>query len=147
MANRFIYKAGVALVTALCLSSCAGLTGDPTKDLPAASASLGTASASATDVQNAVAKLTASDLAMALADAQAHQDTPAMTCYGALLPVVQAQEQAPANAQVGVITVFQRGRDLVQLVRGNGGIAVACAALKQSVTGDILGLGALFGIP
>jgi hypothetical protein len=139
----------LASITAcILLAGCAGfpLTGDPSKDLPAAGAALTSADSTAQQSVAAIAKFTAADIQAALADAQANNDAPAISCYSAILPVVQAQSN-PQAAVVGAVSTFQRSRDIVKLVKGQGAIAQACAALKQDVTGDVLGLGTLFGLP
>lgn len=145
--NAFFLALTVAAV--LGLSGCGlNLTGNPATDLPAAGAALTSADTTAQKSVAAIGKFTAADIQTALADAQANTDTPAVSCYQAILPVVEAQAAAAGNAAVvGAVSTFQRARDITKLVKGQGAIAQACAALKQDVTGDVLDLGPLFGMP
>lgn len=148
-AGKSVAPLALCLIFAVSLSSCStlqGLTGDPSKDLPAIGSNITATDATAQKSIAAISKFTVTDLQDADADAVANSDTAAHSCYQALIPVVQSRANAAAPA-VGAISAFQRTRDLVKLVKGQGSIAQACAALKQDMTGDVLGLGALFGVP
>lgn len=139
----------IILCAAIGLSGCStfqSLTGNPAIDLPAVGNALSSADSTAQQSVAAIAKFTVADLQAADMDAVANMDQAAHQCYQALIPVAQAQ-QNPGAAVVGAVSTFQRTRDMVKLVKGQGAIAQACAALKQDVTGDVLGIGTLFGIP
>jgi hypothetical protein len=143
-----VTPAALMICISFALASCSGLnlTGDPTKDIPAVGGALTSADAAAQQSVASLAKFTAADLLAADTDAVANSDAPAHSCYAAIIPVVQAHE-GTQGVVVGVVSAFQRSRDIVKLVKGQGAIAMACAALKQDGSGDVLGIGALFGLP
>jgi len=75
------------------------------------------------------------DLKWALADAQAHQDQAAVSCYTTLLDVVQSGALHVTRPK-GAISAFQAGRDILGR-GGSGGVS----ALLQRIN---LGCAALF---
>lgn len=141
-------KSILCLIVSILLAGCTlpSLTGDPSKDLPAMGSTISSIDTQAQQTIAAVDKFTLADLQAADADAQANSDTAAHSCYGALIPVVEARANQSASA-VGAVSTFQHTRDIVKLFKGSGAVAQACAALKQDVTGDVLGIGALLGLP
>lgn len=99
-----------------------------------------------------ITKLATSDIQAALADATAHNDTAAMQCYPVLLQVVASlPSQVPSTVPAGVVSAFQKARDLSKAVQsqtaaGQGSVVQAvnlgCAALFNDVQGDVLRIGA-----
>jgi len=124
----------------LCLAALVG----------ACAASGGTGSTAAPgglgQVQTTLQKFTVADLQAADADAKAHHDTLAATCYEALVPVIQAQPNLiPSTAPKGLFTAFQEGRDGVNAIQAVPtalkGLNVACGPLVLDAQQTVLALG------
>src|SRR5580693_6403063 len=99
--NRRLAPAVLALVLAGCGTNPAGTASNPATGVTPAT------------LQAAVQKLTAADLQAADADAKAHNDTVAGTCYEALIPLVQNQASLlPGAAPQGAVSAFQAARDI-----------------------------------
>lgn len=97
-------------------------------------------------VQATLQKFTVADLQAADADAKAHNDTLASTCYEALVPVIAAQPNLiPNSVPKGVFTAFQEGRDGVTAIQAVPtalkGLNVACGPLVLDAQQTILALG------
>lgn len=99
--------------------------------------------------QQTLAQFTVTDLQAADADAKAHKDTVASTCYEALIPVVQGLGSGTETAPVGAVSAFQAARDLSNTAHSIPatieGLNVPCAPLVLSTQQTVLGLGALVG--
>lgn len=95
---------------------------------------------------------TVTDLQAALADAQAHNDTVAATCYAALIPAVQSVPSLlPTATPKGGFSAFQAARDAVSgvqttLPNGIRALNVPCAPLLVDATQTIVGIAAKVGI-
>lgn len=130
--TRNLIALGLAALAAGCTPNTAGGAANP----PAA---LG-------QVQATLQKFTVADLQAADADAKAHHDTIAATCYEALIPVVQAQPSLiPSALPKGLFTAFQEGRDGVSAIQAVPsalkGLNVACGPLVLDAQQTILALG------
>jgi hypothetical protein len=117
----------LAAASLLLLAGCGGANPAGTAATPATGVTPAT-------IQATVQQLTVADLQAADADAKAHGDTVASTCYEALIPVVQSQASLlPASSPQGVVSAFQAARDIangVQSVPGVlKGLNVPCAPL------------------
>lgn len=96
---------------------------------------------------------TITDLQAALADAQSANDTAAVTCYSALIPIVQTPGIGnPLPTGLGAFQLLQKGRDLkanlAALQAPNGPLAqlnVACASLIIDAQNTLIQLGILGG--
>ncbi len=114
-----------AVVAPLALTGCASTGAAPSVN-PAA----------------ALQQFTLSDVQNALADAQANHDTVAATCYTALAAAIKAQAPANAVPVTGVLSAFQKMRDLQQGVQtGLPALNVPCAPLVLSTQQTLLKLG------
>lgn len=111
----------------------------------------GASGASATSAQTALQQFTVTDLQAALADATAHNDTVAATCYTALIPAVQnLPSLLPAARPKGGFSAFQAARDGINGLTGLPGqlkaLNVPCAPLVLDAETTIVGLGAKVGL-
>ena len=125
----------LALVAAALLAPLSGCAG--TGSTPAKGASVNPATA--------LQQFTLTDVQNALADAQANHDTVAANCYTALEAAIKAQAPATAVPVTGVLSAFQKMRDLQQGVSvGLPALNIPCAPLVLSTQQTLvkLGLGA-----
>lgn len=95
---------------------------------------------------------TADDLNAALADAKANNDTAAVNCYSALLPIVQSGVANPLPTGLGGFRLLQKARDaktlLANLQSPNGPLAqlnIACAPVIIDAQNTMIQLGILGG--
>lgn len=95
---------------------------------------------------------TETDLQAALADATANNDTAAVNCYTALLPIVQSGVANPLPAGLGGFQLLQKARDaktlLSNLQSPNGPLAklnIACAPLIIDAQNTMIQLGIVGG--
>jgi hypothetical protein len=121
----------------------------------------------ASDLVAAIQKVVLSDLKQATADAKAVNDEIASSCYDAWITLIEAQQSiltppppvspgplgvvvVPVNSGApavltgteagGVITKFQRTRDVVNSLRAGSPIKVACAPLAEELKQDVISL-------
>ncbi|MGH7092725.1 MAG: hypothetical protein ACREFB_04235 [Stellaceae bacterium] len=128
----------------LCLAALVGACAPSGAGSTAAPGGLG--QVQTTQVQTTLQKFTVADLQAADADAKAHHDALAATCYEALMPVVQAQPNLiPGTAPKGLFTAFQQGRDGVNAIQAVPsalkGLNVACGPLVLDAQQTVLALG------
>lgn len=124
---KTILRATCAIALLAPLMGCAG-TGSPI-----------TAS---TNPAAALQQFTLTDVQNALADAQANHDTVAANCYTALEAAIKAQAPATAVPVTGVLSAFQKMRDLQQGVQvGLPALNIPCAPLVLSTQQTLLKLG------
>jgi hypothetical protein len=144
----------LSLVAAIVPAIAADKTPAP-RPRPAAAAS---AQVSQTQAQQnpvlVIQQFTLTDLQAALADAQAQNppDTVAATCYQALITLVGSPATNPLPAGPGAFQLFQKARDLKNLVAAmqspNGpltGLNVACAPLIMDSQTTLIKLGVIGG--
>ena len=134
----------------------AAIQAPPPKPRPANPASGGPLSQSAAQQNPATVlqKFTLDDLQAALADAQAQNppDTIAANCYTELITVVQSPAINPLPSGPGAFQLFQKARDLKNLVaamQSNNGplqaLNIACAPLVIDVQTTLIRLGVIGG--
>lgn len=124
---KTILRATCAIALLALLTGCAG-TGSPI-----------TAS---TNPAAALQQFTLTDVQNALTDAQANHDTVAANCYTALEAAIKAQAPATAVPVTGVLSAFQKMRDLQQGVQvGLPALNIPCAPLVLSTQQTLLKLG------
>lgn len=128
-----INKQLILLVSILTLAAC-----QPQSSTSSASGLAG--------AEQALQKFTVADLQAADADAKAHGDTIASTCYEALIPAVQSQTaNLPAALPAGLFTAFQEGRDGIDAIEdvpaGLKGLNVACGPLVLDAEQTVVALG------
>jgi hypothetical protein len=105
--------------------------------------------------QNPIAVIqnfTVTDLQAALDDATANNDIAAISCYTALIPIVQSGITNPLPKGVGAFQLLQKARDLkaiaANLQSPNGPLAklnIACAPLLIDAQNTLIQLGVLGG--
>lgn len=118
--------AGVAALLLGALGGCASTTPGGTATSPVA----------------ALQQFTLTDAQNALADAQANHDTVAANCYVALAAAIKAQAPATAVPVSGVLSAFQKLRDLQQGVQvGLPALNIPCAPLVLDTQQTLLKLG------
>ena len=108
---------------------------------------LGGANASASSPLASLQSFTVDDLTAALADATAHNDTVAMTCWATLLPIVKGGVPSAPSIK-GIASAVQAKRDLLgaagssQVADLRKAITVGCAALFVEENRTLLKFGA-----
>jgi hypothetical protein len=127
----------------LILAGCGGTNPADTTSNPASGVTPAT-------IQATVQKLTVADLQAADADAKAHNDTVAGTCYEALIPLVQSQESLlPGALPKGAVSAFQAARDIANGVQSGPsvlkGLNVPCAPLVLDAENTLIQLGLRIG--
>lgn len=97
---------------------------------------------------SALQLFTAKDIEAALIDAKSANDTLAVNCYTALLPVVSAPAVSPLPKGLGAFQLFQKARDLDRLaaVGVPDDLKVACGPLVLDAQTVMLLLAAKVGI-
>lgn len=132
--KSFILIAALAAV----LSGCAGVQAD----VEAYKANVQEAVDSG-DVE-AFAALTRADLEEALRSAQVHQDKKAEMCWQSMLDVLDTTggDGFFTDASKGPIATFQKARNVRRFVTGDGieDIEIGCAALKEEIKGNVVGI-------
>jgi hypothetical protein len=133
------------------------LTGNIVADINAATKkpAVKAAAAPAQTIANpltVIQSFTEADLTAALADATANKDTAAISCYTALLPIVQSGVANPLPATLGGFELLQKARDLQSMLASlqspNGPLSqlnIACAPLVLSVQNTMVLLGVVGG--
>ncbi len=110
-----------------------------------ASLGIGTPTTNTTPAVNPAAALqqfTLTDVQNALADATANHDVVAANCYTALEAAIKAQAPATAVPVSGVLSAFQKLRDLQQGVQvGLPALNIPCAPLVLSTQQTLVRLG------
>jgi len=109
-------------------------------------ANTGTTPTAAVNPAAALQQFTLTDVQNALADATANHDTVAANCYTALEAAIQAQGAATTVPVTGVLSAFQKLRDLQQGVQvGLPALNIPCAPLVLSTQQVLVKLGLLAG--
>ena len=105
-------------------------------------ANTGTTPTATVNPAAALQQFTLTDVQNALADAAANHDTVAANCYTALEAAIQAQGAATTVPVTGVLSAFQKMRDLQQGVQvGLPALNIPCAPLVLSTQQTLLKLG------
>ena len=105
-------------------------------------ANSGAKSAASINPAAALQQFTLTDVQNALADATANHDVVAANCYTALEAAIKAQAPAMAVPVSGVLSAFQKLRDLQQGVQvGLPALNIPCAPLVLSTQQTLLRLG------
>ena len=114
----------IAIALAASLSACAGGSLD-TQD----------------DVER-LARFTAADIRVALADATVHEDQAAMQCWGVLLAKVEDLPRLTASPVVGAASAYQKARNARRRI--DGGVSeevhIACAAMLDDARSTVFRL-------
>lgn len=132
------------------------LTGNIVADIAAATKPAAKTAAPAAqttvDPLAVIQKFTETDLTAALADATANNDTAAINCYTALLPIVKSGVANPLPTSLGGFQLLQKARDLKTMLSNlqspNGPLAqlnIACAPLVLDVQNTMVLLGVVGG--
>jgi hypothetical protein len=133
----------LAAAALLILAGCGGTNPAGTTANPASGATPAT-------IQATVQKLTVADLQAADADAKAHNDPVASTCYEALIPLVQNQPPLlPGGLPKGAVSTFQAARDIANGVQSGPsvlkGLNVPCAPLVLDAENTLIQFGLRIG--
>jgi hypothetical protein len=158
-----VVKPVIAAIALLALGPVLGACQDqeaPATTAAAAGAASGTAAATTpapAGIAGALAKVqawTVTDLNAALADATAHGDQVAMTCYPALITLVQNATTTgalPSATPKGAFSTFQAGRDLANAATGLPGtlkgLNVPCGPMALDAEQTIAQLALQIGGP
>ena len=136
-------KRFLALLAAALLAGCASqpaATGNVNTSATVSSAPAPAPIDPAADLQ----KFTLADLATAEQDAKDSGDLIAQPCYPAIAQVIESLPKlgAQPSQTVGAATLFQRGRDFVNPIRGGipTGLILGCGPLASQVRMDVLQL-------
>jgi hypothetical protein len=114
-----------------------------------------TAATAAANPLNFVQSFALSDLQAALADAQGQTppDTLSITCYNALIPIVQSQVANPLPTQLGAFLAVQKARDLKNFIANLqspsgplAGLNIACAPWLMDNQTTLIAIGAAVGL-
>lgn len=125
-----------ALIVAL--SGCAGVQADVAAYRESARTAIESGET------EAFAQLTRADLEEALRSAQVHQDKKAEMCWQSMIDVLDTTGGNGffTDASKGPISTFQKARNVRRFVTGDGieDIEIGCAALKEEIKGNVVGI-------